>query len=168
MPRLKHILMLFNFALVLLTISSVHAKSTNLETYKSQKLIEAQTAFNRGNHDKALLVWRELAKTGHTGAQVLVGLAYMNAWGVKRNEAMAEKWYLRAAKANNTSAQFLLGLLYVSRSDHKQAQQGVIWLQRAASLGDLDASQFLEKARKNNWLDHITPQRVSATTAPVY
>ncbi|MDH5327359.1 MAG: sel1 repeat family protein [Gammaproteobacteria bacterium] len=165
MQRLKHIRTLFKYVALFFILNTAQASNSPLPSqneFNDNMLLEAQTAFNQGQHEKALRLWQSLAQQGHSGAQVLVGLAYMNAWGVLRNESMAEQWYLRAADADNLSAQYLLGLLYIGRSDLEQAREGVRWLKRAADKGDLDAARFLNKARKNRWLDHINPQLLSA------
>lgn len=162
MRRLNHNPELFKYALRLLCIccilpsfSSYANNPHSVSEHQSEVLKQAQAAFNQGHHSDAVVQWRELAESGHAQAQVLLGLAYINAWGVRRNTKKAEHWYLKAASANNASAQLLLGLLYVVSDDNAKASKGIFWLQRAAKNGQASAVEFLQKAKQNQWLAHL-------------
>ena len=80
-----------------------------LSSEKLESLTEGQRAFNAGDYAKALELWQKLAQDGQPEAQVFVGLAYANGWGVKKNLEEASNWYMRAAENNSPSGQFLLG-----------------------------------------------------------
>ncbi|WP_455207321.1 hypothetical protein [Kaarinaea lacus] len=123
---------------------------------KLESLSEGQEAFNRGDYTKALQLWQQLANDGQPEAQVFVGLAYANGWGVKKNLEEASNWYMRAAENNNPSGQFLLGLHYVTTGINQyDVRVGIKWLKRAADNGDKQAIQFLKKAKRRNWFSDL-------------
>lgn len=163
MKRLNHNYRSFKLLLVLLLTSPPLWAQLNTETNKNINPMEqAQLAFNQGRHIEAVRLWHSLAKDGHTEAQVLLGLAYVNAWGLKRDTKKAEHWYLQAAQAKSSSAQFLLGLMLITSDSGKKAEQGLFWLKQAEKNGNIMASEFLNNARKNQWLDHIQSTLVQA------
>lgn len=116
-------------------------------------LEEGQAAFNAKEYNRAYKLWHSLAVEGHVDAQVFVGLAHKNGWGVRKDPKQANMWLQMAAEGGNSSAQFFLGLHYVSSAEPQIVDIGVDWLVRAAENGDLSAKQFLIKAKINNWLD---------------
>lgn len=124
---------------------------------KSQGLENGQQAFNAGNHAHAFALWQTEATRGNPQAQVFVGLAYANGWGVDKSPELAGIWYRKAAINNNTSGQFLLGLYYIQQQGDKRAD-GLHWLQRAAQGGDAEAQAFLDKGHAKGWFRDIQPQ----------
>jgi TPR repeat protein len=121
---------------------------------KLEFLSEAQAAFDIGEYEKAVTLWRTAALNGNSNAQVLMGLAYSNGWGVDRDMHFAEMWYHIAAENNHPSGQFLLGLYYLSsKSDLLDA--GIMWLKRSAENGDVSAQGFLQKAEQKRWFENI-------------
>ncbi len=121
-----------------------------------ESLSEGQEAFNRGDYAKALHLWQQLADNGQPEAQVFVGLAYANGWGVKKNLEEASNWYMRAAENNSPSGQFLLGLHYVTTGVNQyDVRVGIKWLKRAADNGDKQAIRFLKKAKRRNWFTDL-------------
>lgn len=115
---------------------------------------QGQEAFDLGDYKKALDLWQAAALQGNANAQVLVGLAYANGWGVNKNMQAAEMWYHMAAENNNPSGQFLLALYYIS-SKSDQLKAGMMWLQRAADNGDVSAQGLLQKAEEKRWFENI-------------
>jgi TPR repeat protein len=126
---------------------SVYAEKLDL-------LSEAQAKFDGGDYQKAASLWRTAALQGNSNAQVLMGLAYANSWGVDKDMRLAEMWYHIAAENNNASGQFLLALYYIS-SKADLLNAGIMWLQRAAANGDVSAQGFLRKAEKKQWFENI-------------
>ena len=135
------------FATGILFFVCLNAYAFNLES-----LSQGQEAFNAGDYEKALQLWRNLALQGNTKAQVFTGLAYANGWGVKKDMQQAAMWYHIAAENNDPSAQFLLGLHYIASANDALFEVGVMWLQKASKNGDLSANRFLEKAKLRGWL----------------
>jgi TPR repeat protein len=117
-------------------------------------LSQGQAAFNAGNFHQAFKLWKALADQGQHEAEVFVGLAYANGWGVEKDMQAASRWYKKAAEKNNPSGQFLLGLHYVSQHKAKTAT-GLKWLRKAAANGDNSAQRFLDKANARHWFDNV-------------
>ena len=120
-----------------------------------EKLSEGQSAFSSGEYKKAVNLWREAAETGNSNAQVLLGLAYANGWGVARDLQTTQMWYHIAAENNNSTAQFLLGLYYISNTDSNRVDTGIMWIKRAAKNGDISAKGFLQKAEEKHWFENL-------------
>jgi hypothetical protein len=127
-----------------------------LSTYaQNAEIISAgQAAFDDGNYETAVELWRTAATQGSPNAQVLVGLAYANGWGVDNDMHSAEMWYHMAAENNNPTGQFLLALYYIS-SRPDQLDAGIMWLKRSAENGDESAQEFLQKAEQKHWFENI-------------
>ena len=148
-----HLLKVAKFGtLVLMLLCSF----TVFSAEKLESLSEGQRAFNEGNYAKALELWQKLAQDGQPEAQVFVGLAYANGWGVKKNLDEASNWYMRAAENNSPSGQFLLGLHYVTTGINQyDVRVGIKWLKRAADNGDKQAIKFLKKAKRRHWFSDL-------------
>jgi hypothetical protein len=95
-------IMVLPVLLVLLTVHGQAAGGINAGT----------AAYNQGNYDSALRVWRPLAEQGNPGAQLNLGFMYDNGYGVPQDYKEAIKWYRRAAEQGNDRAQYNLGLMY--------------------------------------------------------
>jgi len=149
-----HLLSISAFCLVTLFSSTLWASDVD-------KLAEGQAAFNAGNYQLAFAKWSALATTGHSDAQVFIGLSYANGWGVEKNPKLASVWYQKAAKNENPSAQFLLGIYYVTGDDNQETATGLMWLRRAAANGDESAQRFLDKARARGWFKELEPAKKS-------
>ena len=142
----KHRIIVISLLLFLIPVSGY--------AEKLEILSEAQAAFDAGEYDKAVGLWRSAALKGNSNAQVLMGLAYANGWGVGRDLDSAEKWYHIAAENNNPSGQFLLGVYYLSNKSDK-LNAGIMWLKRSAENGDVSAQEFLQKAEQKRWFENI-------------
>lgn len=100
-------------------------------------------AYNNGNYQQALLIWRPLAEAGYTLAQYNLGIAYARGLGVERDVLVASCWWKRSALQGNRDASYNLGLVY-ARGDGEIAQdmtRAAHWWQQAAIDGDA-AAQF--------------------------
>lgn len=69
-------------------------------------------AYNQGDYDAALRVWRPLAEQGNAGAQLDLGFMYDNGYGVPQDYQEAIVWYRKAADQGNDRAQYNLGHMY--------------------------------------------------------
>lgn len=130
-------------------IFPLFAYSSDSDTTDSLKA--GQVAFNSGDYTKALTIWRDLANRGLSDAQVFVGLAYANGWGIEKDRGHASHWYRMAADNNNASAQFLLGLYYLNSENRELEPLAIYWLKKAADNGEESAINFLNKAKSHNW-----------------
>ena len=151
----KHRIIVISLLVFLIPLSAYAEK---LET-----LSEAQAAFDIGEYEKAVTLWRTAALKGNSNAQVLMGLAYSNGWGVDKNMQSAEMWYHIAAENNNASGQFLLGLYYLS-SKSELLDAGLMWLKRSAENGDVSAQGLLQKAQAKHWFENIDRWNLSGQT----
>ena len=135
------------------TQTSVHAKQVkvNSDSPKLNLLAQGQAAFNAHEYKKAFTLWRTLAQQGHPEAQVFVGLAYKNGWGVARDPQQASMWFQIAAEGGNPSAQFFIGLHYITSDNPTMVPIGINWLVQAARNGESSARQFLLKAKRRQW-----------------
>jgi TPR repeat protein len=129
---------------------------------EADPLAAGQAAFNTGDYALAFAKWSELATTGHSDAQVFIGLSYANGWGVAKSPKLARLWYQKAAANGNPSGQFLLGLYYIGSEDMAETATGLMWLRRAAANGDVSAQRFLKKARARGWFKELTPPPLDA------
>ncbi|WP_455210996.1 tetratricopeptide repeat protein [Kaarinaea lacus] len=142
----KHHIIVISLLIFLIPLSGYAEKLENLS--------EAQAAFDIGEYEKAVNLWRTAAFKGNSNAQVLMGLAFANGWGVDKDMRSAEMWYHIAAENNNPSGQFLLGLYYLS-SKTDLLEAGFMWLKRSAENGDVSAQGFLKKAEEKHWFENI-------------
>jgi len=95
-------------------------------------------AYNNGNHQQALRIWRPLAEAGHSLAQYNLGVAYARGLSVERNMLTATYWWERSALQGHRDASYNLGLVY-ARGDDKVAQDLILaahWWRQAAIRGD--------------------------------
>ena len=145
MPYKRHIIVLS----LLFFLIPLHSYAEKLEMVSA-----GQVAYAEGDYETALTLWRTAAEQGSSNAQVLVGLAYANGWGIKKDIRAAEMWYHIAAENNNPTGQFLLALYYIA-SKPEQFQAGIMWLKRSAENGDVSAQGFLVKAQQKHWFDNI-------------
>lgn len=90
-------------------------------------------AFERGNPQLALAIFRDLAAAGDTNMQVMVGQIYDFGQGVPQDDAEALKWYLQAAEAGNPKGQYQAGVLYFrSQGVPQNLVESYRWLTVAA------------------------------------
>ena len=60
-------------------------------------LEDGLAAYNAGDYQKAVRLWKPLAEQGDKWAQALLGWMYDNGWGVPKDAAKAVSWYRKAA-----------------------------------------------------------------------
>jgi len=136
---------------LLLGIIFCFASISTAQSNNFDHLKDAQDAFNLGYYQQAFEIWHGQAITGDADAQMFIGLAYRNGWGVAKDLNQAISWYKLSAEQQNTSAQFLLGLALLESSKDEDISSGINWLHLAAANGDSKANQFLSKAKLKNW-----------------
>ncbi|WP_374375550.1 tetratricopeptide repeat protein [Dongia sp.] len=69
-------------------------------------------AFERGDPQQALAIFKALGDAGDSNMQVLVGQMYDFGQGIPQDDVEALKWYQRAAEAGNAKGQYQTGVLY--------------------------------------------------------
>lgn len=90
-------------------------------------------AWQRGNYQGAVSIWRPLAQAGDADAQFNLGQAYRLGRGVPTNLSLAKAWLERAAGQNHVDAETTLGLLLFQNGDQAA---GLKWLKLAAEAGE--------------------------------
>ncbi len=103
-------------------------------------------AWQAGNHEEAIRLWRPLADRNDADAQYNIAQAYFLGRGVPRNMNLAEQWYERAARQGHEEAQGALGLILFQNGRRREAMP---WIQRAADRGDPRAQYVLGTALFN-------------------
>lgn len=97
-------------------------------------------AFEKGDYEKSLALWKEQAKNNDAVAQNYIGIQYFLGLGVEQDYQEAKKWYESAAKNGLVDAQFNLGLMYDSNKlgpvNHEMAY---LWLYAAHRQGNKKA-----------------------------
>jgi TPR repeat protein len=85
---------------------------------------------------------RERAEHGNARAEALMGEMYATGADVPRDDALAAKWYAKAAAAGLAQAQYNLGVLYErGQGLPKSDAQAASWYEKAAAHG-LAAAQY--------------------------
>jgi cell division septation protein DedD len=103
-------------------------------------------AWQAGNYDEAIRIWRPLADRGDADAQYNLAQAYFLGRGVPQNLTLAEQWYERAARQGHAEAQANYGLLLFQNGRRREA---LPWVERAANRGDARAQYVLGTALFN-------------------
>ncbi|WP_432769284.1 MAG: sporulation protein [Sphingopyxis sp.] len=103
-------------------------------------------AWEKGNYQQAVAVWRPLALAGDPDAQFNLGQAYKLGRGVPTDPAQAEGWYRRAAKQGHLQAEDNLGLILFTANRRDEAMPHII---RSAARGEPRAQYVLGTAHFN-------------------
>ena len=97
---------------------------------------DGQAAYEKGEYDKALVLYNEAAEAGHVEAQLLLGFLHFNGDGVGQDYNTAVKWFTKAARQGDARSQAQLGIMYENGQgvpqDFGAAAQ---WYNRAADQG---------------------------------
>ncbi len=73
---------------------------------------EGYKAYQRGDYETALRIYRELAEQGNASAQTYLGFMYDTGLGVPQDYEVAVRWYHKAANQGLALAQSNLGVMY--------------------------------------------------------
>jgi TPR repeat protein len=96
----------------------------------------------RGRNTDAFKWMLKAADAGHAAAQNNIGLSYLHALGVTKNEKIAFSWFDKAAKQGLPYAQSELAMLYYEgRGVEKDTQKAYDWWLSAAKQED-EYAQF--------------------------
>jgi hypothetical protein len=102
----------------------------------SQIYDKALADYNAGRYDKAVPVLKELAETGHSGAQNLFGFSYLNGKGLPQDYAEAAEWFRKAAEQGDAEAQASLGWCYIyGKGVPQDSAKAFEWCRKAAEQG---------------------------------
>jgi TPR repeat protein len=125
---------------------------------------EGWAAYQRGDYETALKLWRPLAAQGNAFAQSNLGFMYDSGQGVARDLGEAAKWYRLAAEQGNAFAQSNLGSLYAGGEGVPQDYvQAYVWASLAATRFPASAKDDRKQAARNR--DHVaslmTPEQLA-------
>jgi TPR repeat protein len=97
------------------------------------------------NYASSYPLLKESAEAGNPISQNMLGLLYRDGYGgVKKNVALAEEWFLKAAKQNDLKSQSNLARLMGVESDRcTRRKEALTWLLIAADQGDVSAKKML-------------------------
>lgn len=103
--------------------------------------------------DQVALEWFDkAARQGLAEAQLRLG--HMYAYGQVEVEAdadparLAAQWYFEAARQGLAEAQFSLGVLFLTGAGvHRDPDEALRWMQRAAAQGHADAAVYVQAER---------------------
>jgi TPR repeat protein len=79
-----------------------------------EKVASGWAAFEQGNYQEALMIFKSQAEAGNTNMQVLVGNMYDYGQGVPQDDVQALQWYLMAASKGDIKGQYQAANLYFS------------------------------------------------------
>lgn len=109
-----------------------------------QQFSDGAAAYERGEFDTALKLWRTLAEQGDMTAQHNLGTMYTTGAGVPQDYAEAKKWYGKAAERGLAQSQRILGSMYRQGlgvpQDYTEAAN---WYEKSAKQGDVGAQLSL-------------------------
>jgi TPR repeat protein len=104
---------------------------------------------------KRVLKWLTLgASNADSESAFRLGEAYIGGdYGLKKDPKEGEKYLLQAAHNGSAAASTKLGLMYLKGdSFSKDEAKGMLFLQKAAANGDVEAQEYLkESAKKTEW-----------------
>jgi len=103
---------------------------------------EAHDAWEIGRRTVAFRLYSELASRGTSTGMLNLGYFYDCGIGVRKNRAMALKWYRRAYRRGSSAAASNIATIYRDDGRHRLEAQ---WYARAVRLKDGDAAVELAK-----------------------
>ena len=133
-------------------VSSDNFLPSNKETMVAgTTLTEGRVAFDKGDYEAALGIFRSLAEKGDPRAQVDLGALYDEGRGVPKDYGEALRWYRTAADQGDAIGQVSLGIMYkdgngVPKNETEASRlfrQALPRIREAAEQGDADAQLFL-------------------------
>lgn len=110
-------------------------------------LAEGEAAFNRGDNETALSIFRPLAEQGNATAQGWLGTMYLWAFGVPENYGQALKWSRLGAAQDEVYSIYWMGIMqkygFGMKPDDEAAQPYFDRLLVKAEQNDADAQNIV-------------------------
>jgi TPR repeat protein len=101
---------------------------------------DGSAAFERGDYETAMRLWRPLAKKGVAGAQYGLGIMYADGKGVPTDYGAALSWFRKAADEGNAGAQVALAVMYANgKGVTKDYAAALGWFRKAADQNNASA-----------------------------
>lgn len=102
----------------------------------AQDFPEALARHAAGDYGAAYAAMRELADSGHAGAETMLGVMHYHGQGVEADAALAAAWFVKGAMKGNANAQLALGALYIrGQGVARDLGEAYGWLLLAAREG---------------------------------
>ena len=131
------------FAIILAAVSlaaSIPVQDARAGT-DDDEFRQGLSAFNTGDYDSALRVWRPLAERGEPRSEAGIGFMYHRGLGVRVDDREAAVWLLRAAEQGQAEGQLMLGMLfYYGRGVAQSYVRAYAWCELAENGGNSDAA----------------------------
>lgn len=106
-------------------------------------------AYDAGDYDTARSEWQTLAEAGDPVAQTALAGLYADGAGVRRDFAVAARWFRRAAGRGDVIAQLNLGDYYArGRGLARDDRTAWLWLSLAARQGNVWADRRRQEVEK--------------------
>jgi TPR repeat protein len=100
-------------------------------------LEDGEAAYQRGDYETAVRLWRLSGDEGNVDAQFNLGLLYSSGQGLPQDDAQALIWFHKAADQGDARAQVSLGGMYrVGRGVRQDYAQAAAWFRKAANQGN--------------------------------
>jgi uncharacterized protein len=104
-------------------------------------------AFNRGDYDAAMRLWRPLAEVDDPRSEAGIGFMYHRGLGVAVDDAQAAFWLRKAAEQGQAEGQLMLGSLYFFGLGVPQSYPtAYAWCELAQDNGQADAQSCRDAA----------------------
>jgi enhanced entry protein EnhC len=109
----------------------------------AEQLLGRYALMAQNNPNVALTWFKKAASQGDNEARMYCAAAYLFGYGTAKNPDVARKYYIDAAKDGVPFAQYTLGKYFMESRDKQSKQLGIIWLTKAANLGNAQAQDTL-------------------------
>ncbi|CAA6603783.1 conserved exported hypothetical protein [Rhodospirillaceae bacterium LM-1] len=97
---------------------------------------DAEAAFNRGNFEAAVRIWKPLADQGNATAQYRLAEAYSEGKGVAKDGAEAARWLRKSADHGDAGSQYATGYFFSTGLLVPQDDaEAVRWYRKSADQG---------------------------------
>lgn len=117
---------------------------------------DGESAWERGDFDAAFEAWLPLAEAGDAVAQNSIGYMYRRGFGIAQDEAVAARWYRRAAEQGLVEAMTNIGFMHdEGRGVERDWVQSYKWFVLASRRGIERAVGHLRVLE-----DFMTPEQV--------
>jgi uncharacterized protein len=150
MKAMRHVSFLYGFILLINGVSTGTAHATAFEN--------GLDAYHAGDYQGALRHFKIAAARGYVrvGAQHNLGVMYDNGVGVPEDDAIAVRWFRRAAEKGYLKSQSNLGLMYANGEGVlRDDVQAFLWFDVAARRGNQVATRNRDVLAKSMTSDQI-------------
>lgn len=113
-------------------------------------------AFERGDVDAGITIWRELAKQGNAAAQLNMGQLYRLGNGVEASDREAVRWYTQAALQGSSIAKYNLAMMHEDGRASDADLEKVFGTPDPVSDADSNLQNDADDT-SNKWISGVSP-----------